>query len=297
MITYSKILTFPVQADNSVFSYSTLVCEFNDSLSIVNESILIDCENVHFIKPFGMNILAAMMFYHIQNNNKVFIRIPRDPDVRKYLTDTGFFQEFKVEQDQVTSVPRSTSVALRRLEEVDGTYLDNIARWLYFNGDIPLRVAQDLISISLLEAINNVFDHSHSQIGCYISAQAYHKVNLLTLSILDLGIGLLNSLKPSYPDIQDDCDAISRAVIEGVSSKRKIERRVRGVGLTNISGFLLNRGSMEIISYKGYWRQKHDGTIEKKTLICPLQGTCVNLYIDKQCVLDIVGIEEEIWGE
>ncbi len=91
--------------------------------------------------------------------------------------------------------------------------------------------------------------YSQSSIGCYISAQAYHKQNQLSLSILDFGIGLLNSLKPFYPDIKDDVEAINKAVLEGVSSKRKLEKRVRGVGLTNISGFLKNRGSMEIISY------------------------------------------------
>ena len=273
------------------------MCDFNESLFINNEPILIDCENIQFIKPFGLNLLAAMMFYHLRNGNKVFIKIPLSSDVRKYLTDTGFFQEFKIEQDQVTTAPRSTSVALKRLEQIDGTYLDNIAQWLNYNGDIPLRVARDLVSISLLEAINNVFDHSHSPIGCYISAQAYHKVKQLTVSILDFGIGLFNSLKPFYPDIRDDCDAISKAVLEGVSSKRKIEKRVRGVGLTNISGFLLRRGAMEIVSYKGYWFQRHDGVIETKTLVCPLKGTCVNLYIDKQSIIDIVGIEEEIWGE
>ena len=119
----------------------------------------------------------------------------------------------------------------------------------------------------------------------------------MILSILDLGIGLLNSLKSVYPEIKSDTEAISRAVLEGVSSKRVIEKRVRGVGLTNISGFLKNRGEMVIISYKGYWKQKHDGTIETRSLGCPLPGTCVNLVIDKQSILDIADLEEGVWGE
>lgn len=298
MIIHTPIfLKFPSQSVNEISHYLSLLSEFNETLNITKGNILFDCEDIQFIRPFGINLLSAMIFYHLQHGNKVLFKGPKDSSVHKYLLDQGFFQEFNIEQEHVTSMPRSTSVALRRLEGVDGTYLDNIANWLNYNGDIPLRVAQDLVSISLLEAINNVFDHSQSSIGCYISAQAYHKQNQLSLSILDFGIGLLNSLKPFYPDIKDDVEAINKAVLEGVSSKRKLEKRVRGVGLTNISGFLKNRGSMEIISYKGYWFQNHEGTINTRMLSCPLKGTCVNLYIDKQSILDISDMGEEVWGE
>lgn len=292
-------LKFPSQCvfDTRFFAYSSLLSDFSESLAISSDKIIFDCERVQFIQPFCINLLSAMMLTHIKKGNTVFIKIPRNPAVSKYLEDLGFFEEFIINQEEVSCTPRSTSVALKRLESVDGTYLENITNWLHLNANIPLQVAQDLVSISLLEAINNVFDHSQSEIGCYISAQAYHRENRLILSILDLGIGFLNSLNTVYPDLKSDAEAISRAVMEGVSSKRMIERRVRGVGLTNISGFLKNRGEMIIISYKGYWKQKHDGTIETRTLSCLLPGTCVNLSIDKQSILDIADLEEGVWGE
>jgi hypothetical protein len=111
-----------------------------------------------------------------------------------------------------------------------------------------------------------------------------------------MGIGLYKSLKAVYPDIKDDADAISRSVVEGVSSKRIIENRVRGVGLTNISGFLRGRGEMEIISHSGYWKQMRDGTIKTKMLNCQLCGTCVNLSIDKNTILDISDTID-VWGD
>ncbi|MBZ0155671.1 MAG: hypothetical protein K8I29_05575 [Alphaproteobacteria bacterium] len=293
------VLKFPSQCSLStlIFAQSGLLSDFNASLSTSNEKILFDCESVKFIRPFCANLLSAMMLSHIKRGTAVFIKIPHNQSVLKYLKDLGFFEEFIINQEKVTCTPRSTSVALKKLESVDGTYLDNITKWLNCNAEIPFQVAQDLVSISLLEAINNVFDHSQSEIGCYVSAQAYHRENRLILSILDLGIGLFNSLKTVYPEIKNDPEAISRAILEGVSSKRTIEKKVRGVGLTNISGFLKGRGEMEIVSYQGYWKQRHDGAIEIRDLSCPLRGTCVNLSIDKHSVLEIVDPDEAVWGE
>ncbi|MCC6347774.1 MAG: hypothetical protein IT388_11350 [Nitrospirales bacterium] len=293
------VLKFPSQCSLStlIFAQSGLLSEFNASLSSSCKKIFFNCEEIQFIRPFCANLLSAMMLSHLKRGTAVFIKIPHDQSVLNYLKDLGFFDEFVINQEKVTCTPRSTSVALKKLESVDGTYLGNITEWLSYNANIPSQVAQDLVSINLLEAINNVFDHSQSEIGCYVSAQAYHRENRLILSILDLGIGLFSSLKTVHPEIKTDTEAISRAVLEGVSSKRTVEKKVRGVGLTNISGFLKGRGEMEIISYQGYWKQQRDGAIVIRDLSCSLRGTCVNLSIDKQSVLEIVDLDEGIWGE
>jgi hypothetical protein len=172
-------LRFPPQCklETLVFVPSGLLSNFAESLSIPNGKIIFDCEEMQFIRPFCANLLSAMMLTHIKKGNTVSIKIPQNQTVITYLKDLGFFEEFIINQQKVSCTPRSTSVALKRLESVDGTYLENITNWLHSNGDIPVQVARDLVSISLLEAINNVFDHSQSEIGCYISAQAYHKEN------------------------------------------------------------------------------------------------------------------------
>ncbi|MCE5312697.1 MAG: hypothetical protein LLF86_06040 [Nitrospiraceae bacterium] len=213
------------------------------------------------------------------------------------MKDQGFYEEFSIQDSQITHSARSTSVALKRLDNVNGTYLENIASWLMHNGGIPENIAHDLVSISLLEVINNVFDHSLSPIGCYISAQAYHRKEQLILSILDLGIGFYQSLKQFYPEIRTDVDAIDKAVQEGVSSKKIIENKVRGVGLTNISGFIKNRGALHIISYNGTWYQDHSGKITTRSINCPLHGVCVNLSIDTKSMFELAEYGDEVWGE
>ncbi len=280
---------FPEQCKDRVNQYSNILEQYNSSYTLANSEVYFDCSNIGFIRPFGLNLLSSMMAWFLKKDNRVYFKEPLSKYVCKYMASQGFFDEFQIDQDEATHSPRSTSVALRRLDHMDGSYLENITYWLAANASISPNIARDLITINLVELINNVLDHSNSEIGCYISAQAYPNEHRLLLSILDLGVGFLDSLKPFYPDLENDSDAIAMAIEEGVSSKREIELKPRGLGLANISGFVTKRGRLEIISYKGLLWQDENGRIFKKDLSFPLRGTCVNLYIDTEKLHDISG--------
>lgn len=284
---------FPTDSNNSIQTYSYIFRNFK-IIPADKRDVLFDCANISFIKPLGLNLLSAMIFSFISNGNKVLIKLPNNEAVVKYLRDQGFFSEFNIEAAGEISIgtTRGTSASLKRLQDVmDASYLDSIAYWICRNSDIPLTYAEALIRINLVELINNVFDHSESPIGCYISAQAYPRMDWLILSILDFGIGIKRSLQPHYPELSSDVDAIRKALEEGVSSK-KHERRPRGVGLTVIKDFLAvdQRGNLEIISYTGLY---HSGG-GTKTLDVPLRGTCVNLYINARASFE--SDEADIWS-
>lgn len=284
---------FPSDSNNTIQTYSYILRGF-EIVSTDKRDVLFDCSNVNFIKPLGLNLLSAMIFSFISNGNKVLIKLPNNEAVVKYLRDQGFFSEFNIEAAGEISIgtTRGTSASLKRLQDVmDASYLNSIAYWIWRNSEIPLPYAEALVRINLVELINNVFDHSESPIGCYISAQAYPRMDWLILSILDLGIGIKKSLHPNYPELDSDTDAIMKALEEGVSSK-KHEKRPRGVGLTVIKDFLAvdQRGSLEIISYTGHY----DSRSTPKTLEVPLKGTCVNLYINARASFE--SDEADIWS-
>lgn len=295
MLTYH----FSDQCDNSPSSraYDTIFAQFDDNYDIEHSEVRFDCRHIKFIKPFGMNLLSSMLYLHLMKGNRVLVRKPESSSVYDYMADQGFFDEFNITSGEVSHIPRSTSARLKRLHEMELAYLDNITAWLAGNMAISPITAGDLVKINLIELINNVLDHSESEIGCYISAQAYPGNSILMLSILDLGVGFYRSLKPLYPEINDDSDAIEWAIREGVSSKRDRETRPRGLGLNNISGFLLGRGSLEIASYTGYFNQMQDGQIKKSFIRTTLRGVCINIYLDVDAIIEEETEDVDLWGD
>lgn len=289
------IINFPYQCDLDYILQLDIIDKLEKSFLQKNISIVFNCENIEFIRPSIVNLISANLYHHLINKNDVLIKLPKNIAVKRYLEDIGFFKEFRVDGEKVYQNLRSTSVALKRLTCYEGTYLESIVYWLSKNANIPIKSAQDFVSINLVEAINNVFDHSNSEIGCYISAQAYHKENRVILSVLDMGIGFYNSLKSFYNDIKNDVEAINKAVTEGISSKRFSENRVRGLGLSNISGFLKGRGELTIVSHQGFWRQKRDGKTIAKELPYKFLGTCLNIDIEKFSIYDIICDKEDVW--
>lgn len=289
------IIEFPPQCELDNILESDVIENLEKNFLLNDSTVVLDCEKIEFIRPSIVNLISANLYHHLINKNDVFIKLPKNIAVRKYLEDIGFFKEFRIEREKVFQSLRSTSVALKRLTCYDGTYLESIVYWFSKNANIPIKSAQDFVSINLVEAINNVFDHSKSEIGCYISAQAYHKENRVILSVLDLGVGFYNSLKSFYNEIKNDVEAINKAVTEGISSKRFLENRVRGLGLSNISGFLKSRGEFTIISNRGFWRQKRNGEIITKELPYKFLGTCLNIDVEKFSIYDIISDKEDIW--
>lgn len=78
---------------------------------------------------------------------------------------------------------------------------------------------------------------------------------------MDFGVGFLANLQPFYPHIRDDVAALKAAVESGVSSKRTVEKRARGVGLHVIRGFMQNMGRFQIGSRTGLWCQESGGSV------------------------------------
>ncbi len=240
----------------------------------------------------GLNILSAFISHYLRLENNVHIKEPKRIEVNQYLERQGFYEHFNITNKGLSS-SKNTSVTLRNLYEMEGNYLTDIINWITSNSKIDSTNAYDFVQINLVEIITNVFDHSKSEIGCYISAQAYNKKHQLSLSIVDLGIGFLESLKNSYPALENSIDAIDKAIEEGTSSKKGGEIKSRGLGLNNVSGFLRNRGNLEIISYDGLWKQDNNGTVKKTTLDFSFKGVCVSMTIQEEKIININAEDEE----
>jgi len=283
-----KAIIFPQQSNNSVHSYRSVFQQYYEAIAS-QDDVTFECGNVQFFRPLGMNILSALLFDVLRRrgNNKVYFVHPSKSQTNQYLADQDFYKEFPVKGVSIDCAHRSTSVGLRRFsaDNPDYSYFEAVSPWLRKNLAVPVDIIEELVPKTLVEVLNNVVDHSRSPIGCYICAQYYPKQEQLIFSVVDLGVGFLQTLLPIYPRLTTQTEALSLAVQEGVTSNPTGKNI--GAGLFVLRGFLETlSGELEILSLNGRWYQGRNGdqTVEKLPFQFP--GSCLNICFHKDAILE-----------
>ena len=68
------------------------------------------------------------------------------------------------------------------------------------------------VSISLVEAFYNVFDHAEADGNAFSIIFYNEKTQILSYAVSDFGIGIPTSVRRMLPDIDKDTDAINWAI-------------------------------------------------------------------------------------
>lgn len=140
-----------------------------------------------------------------------------------------------------------------RFVEITNTNRDNtndIVNLIMDVIDKNMKVDETLfqcLSYFLFEVIDNINEHSESPIGGHVVVQNFEQQNLLSIAIVDSGVGIHKSLKdsgkPEFLNI-DEQEALKVCLEEGVTRFKE-----RGYGLYHTSKFIkANKGKMEIYS-------------------------------------------------
>ncbi len=247
------------------------------------DTIIFDLSRTEFITPFGIILLTGSISEALLSGKKVLYKKPRKRMTQQYLTGIGFDNFFKLARVNGGHKIESPNVQLRRLEQIDYLFTDQILEVLESSLNMSDGVKGSL-KMALNELIMNVFDHSKSPRGCYVCAQSYPQAKKIRLCIADFGIGILRALtqNPSFGGLKDDYLAIIEAVKEGVTSR---STGFAGFGLTHINRFIkVNDGKMYILSGKGkalwdFSRTTKSAT-KRQTMRAFFQGTVVKLEIN-----------------
>lgn len=268
------VIKFPERLGDFIDVYRNALLSYQRALTI-SEAVTVDLSEVQFIRPVGLNLTCCMIASLLLEGRAVHFQKPRSKSVERYLTDEGFYETFNVQGQSVQANARATSVQLRRIDQLDIGYLDQIPYWLQRNSTLDPRVIREVVQINLVEAIKNVLEHSRSSFGCYVCAQAYHQQQppALVFCVMDFGVGFRSNLQPVYPEIRDDVTALVSAVESGISSRKRIEKRARGVGLDVIRGFMKRMGRLEIVSGAGRWVQEPGGRVSTEHLPFQFPGS------------------------
>ena len=236
--------------------------------------ITFDFEKVEWAAPFGLTTISVTLAKCLNQGKLVYYSPPKHTELNSYLERIGFKYHFLSGK---AIEHKKTSLELKRLLWVDPGCSAAIVELVAH--DFPLSEdAKYEMRTHINELMTNGFDHSKSNVGCYVCAQWYPVTKKLRISFADGGIGVLQSLKDSgdFPSIHTDAAAIRLAVKPGVTTRR--EHR-GGFGLDYIRRYARNNnGTLSIIS--GHAKVNfYINKIEEKYETISFPGTVVDITI------------------
>jgi len=236
--------------------------------------VTFDFEKVEWAAPFGLTVISVTLAKCLRQGKKVYYSPPKNRDLNLYLERISFKYHFlsgkAVEH-------KKTSVELKQLRGVDPGCSAAIVELIA--NDFPLSEDSKYeMRTHLNELMTNGFDHSKSEVGCYVCAQWYPSKKNLRISFADGGIGILQSLKNSgkFPEAQTDAKAIRLAIRPGITTRKE---QNGGLGLDYIKRYARNNnGTLSILS--GHAKINfYMNKIEEKYEAVKFTGTVVDIKV------------------
>lgn len=247
----------PSNLDRS--SISTLLTEvIDEEMNPKADRIDFNLSGITFINPAGMTAFLNLCYWlsRTENVSASFLhisekenKIPRNKSVMAYMADSGFFKLF-TNNDNLYKVPqlRTTTLPMKLLfvKESYGWKKGELKYWLQRTTQTESEFSN--VQVAIDEIFNNISDHSMKDNGC-VFAQFYPRNREIIISISDFGIGIPNSVRPMYPELED-YELLEKATEEGVSMRSSPGNR--GAGLNNIIRSLTNCGIGTVYIHSNY---------------------------------------------
>ncbi|MGC1375576.1 MAG: ATP-binding protein [Anaerolineales bacterium] len=221
--------------------------------------------------------LGAVLHRASHNLNPIgFVKFP--PAVQNILQKNGFLSYYghaKKPDDY------GTTIQYNRFERKDDRYFGAYIERHFKNKAIPEMSAalRKKFWESIFELFSNAVIHSETRMGIFTCGQYFPAKNRIDFAIADLGIGIPKNLADKKGLQLPAQDAINWAM-EGRNTT-KTGPIPGGLGLKLLREFIrLNQGRIQVVSDAGYWEQRADGIVDKRTLPHPFPGTVVNIEIN-----------------
>lgn len=174
-----------------------------------------------------------------------------------------------------------TTIQYQRFERKDDRFFGAYIEQHFKNKAIPEMspALRKKFWESIFELFSNAVIHSQTELGIFTCGQYFPRKDHISFAIADLGIGIPQTLINKKGLHMAPEDAIHWAM-EGANTT-KTGSIPGGLGLKLLRDFIrLNLGCIQVVSDIGYWEQRVDGSVDKKTLPYPFPGTVVNIKIN-----------------
>lgn len=267
-----------------------------DASEDMNE-VGLDMNSIEFVTPTSMLLCGGKIRrWRLTRQEKGLVTKlgkPAHSDALMYMRHMGFFDYIQTKTDHGKKMGKARgSASYVPIRQLDRPEFTDRKSW-YESIVSSIRPLANVLAGSFLdseehrfyiytlrEIVRNVFEHSESE-SCFICGQRWAD-GRVEISLLDEGIGLLNSLSKSHA-IDNDNIAIKMAIEPGISSTNKLNDQDNkydnsGYGLFVLSEVVSAFGEFTIgsntrrITIKG----KQSSTVETN-----FRGTYVGIKINK----------------
>lgn len=195
-----------------------IVLEFNSNLKSE------DFEPIHFVT------LACLIQFFDQNNHKVLIASGNDSIRNMLFWDLRIQEYWSGGKNHVDSVSNNIFNLWRIIESEKDLYAKNVER--YFKNNFFKGKDLSVISLSMIEAYYNVFDHADANGNAFSLIKYDDDDERLYVAICDFGKGIAKSVRDFTPDITNDRDALLKSIETDFTVGSKSHNK--GKGLDNI---------------------------------------------------------------
>ena len=270
---------------------------------MIENEVIVNLEKVEFIDPYGMiGLLEFGWYLRKQLGIAPILNLPQSANVLKYLERMDFFKNasppFDVDIPTIQLEERFLrsrhSDVLLEITRIQGSNdIHSIVDRVKEGAGVILRThlnydnaAIDSFIVALSEICQNIPEHSQD-VG-YVGIQKYFYgekfgKNVVKIAVMDLGIGIKESLGQRYGDLYgekwSDALAIKLALFESASRYDDIGR---GHGLTSVrklvqrwNGKFMIRSGTAKVGIVPQW----DATKPQQSALSFLHGTQISIIL------------------
>jgi hypothetical protein len=179
-------------------------------------NVTIDFREVNFIAPWAVTLLSAYaLWLNELRDRRVTALLNPDSIAGRYLIRTGFSELLGGPSEDSSKLIDHRMTKLTRITKSTEipTFTTSVMQLLQI--DDP--EIEGAVKYSLVELLRNVLQHSRSSIGGVAMAQYYPNTGLVDLVVVDMGVGIKNTLQTKYKEIDNDLRAIKFATQPHVS--------------------------------------------------------------------------------
>jgi anti-sigma regulatory factor (Ser/Thr protein kinase) len=238
------------------------------------EDIVLDLSQCTAAFPGAMLPVCAVCLAEQKLGVKFSLILPNDAKLNKLFLDTNWAYLIDSAQTETLyrgylQVPATTFVDY----EEQGRLVDRVIEAVLKS--VPGFAREDLEALEwcFSEITDNVLNHAKSPIGGLVQLSNRSNVRRIEFAVCDLGYGIPKTLRPSHPEIQDDYEALSWAIREGVTRDTDFGQ---GNGLFGSSELCSGSGGfINIQSGNGSLLKSAVGTHLRNEKI-PLAGTLID---------------------
>jgi len=196
---------------------------------------------ISWAEPIGVVMMKAFS----EINNIQTETLPTNSYIQSMMKEP-INHKIKTYTPIVQIINRSNTEKIRN--SLTSTIIQNFSHLNDFNKQDLKKYLNHIFS----ELMNNVSDHSKSLVGGYAMAQYYPTKKKVQFAIADKGCGFLKNIQTKFPEINNEYDAILKALERAVTASTNIVyglTRNMGYGLYTLETILNEtKGKMIIIS-------------------------------------------------